>query len=66
MQINGLHRIPIKSDLITWFFFVCITLACLCFATLSLRLPIGGLGARKTAKSEHRWKCYQMLRSETD
>ena len=25
MQINGLHRIPIKSDLITYlFFFVCV------------------------------------------
>ena len=28
--MNGLHRNPIKSDLLTWFFFVCITLACLC------------------------------------
>ena len=38
MQINSLHRIPIKSDLVTYFFFV--FLFCVCVCVCVLHLPV--------------------------
>ena len=39
MQINGLHRIPIKSDLLACFFFF-FFFVCVCVCVCVLHLPV--------------------------